>query len=74
MSGAILARPKQKIATDYQTAATALLDQMTCIEERMDLYQSEGERLKIETQVIKKRTERTLVQLQDQLSRLSAAA
>lgn len=74
MSETALTPSKQKSTASYQVAAAALLDQMAHVEERMDLHQTEGERLKIETQVIKARTEDTLAQLEDQLSRLSTAA
>jgi hypothetical protein len=74
MSETILTPSKQKNAVNHQAAATALLEQMARVEERMNLHQTEGERLKIETQVIKERTEGTLGQLQEQLNRLSTAA
>ncbi len=73
MSETILTKPKRKTA-DYEALAAQMLAEINRLEAQMDRDHAEGERLKIETQVIKARTAATLSQLQEQITRLSRSA
>jgi hypothetical protein len=71
MSETILTKPKRKTAADYKALAAQMLAEINRLEEQMDRDHAEGERLKVETQVIKAHTATTLSQLQEQINRLS---
>ena len=73
MSEPVLTKPKRKTAADYKAIASQLLADISRLEEQMDKDRAESERLKIETQIIKKHTAATLSQLQEQIDRLSKA-
>lgn len=71
MSDAVITKEKRKTAADYKALAAQILEDITRLEEQMDRYSAEGERIKIETQAIKAHTAVTRVQLREQMKRLS---
>ena len=68
-----LTQPKPKTDADYEESVRQLLAEMSRVEEQMDRSRAESERLKLETQAIKKSAEITLARLEEHVLNLTSS-
>jgi hypothetical protein len=73
MDESLPVKTKLKTTADYKAALAQLLVEMNRLDERMDKNRAEIEQLKLETQVIKARTNANLARLAEQIDSLSKA-